>query len=203
MPPHERSPPRLKNSKSKRLLKRIFYALRFKGKNNLSLIRRVLKQAEENGLEYVLSNISKEARELYRRYRAVQGEVHKAHGFLRFEVYGDVYITKARFEHRVEDMVLSLFMRKYPEKFVVLISKKAWVGFGGEIRVFESVDLRKSRAARDELWEAYYNSAYIEKRRNRKHAMHAVPKKFWRRFGMAEGLKIDKGIQKGTLEEWL
>ncbi len=182
----------------KELFARIAYYKRHKEFDS-GLVSKVLKQADEHGAEYVISNISDESRELYTKSREVGCESHRAQGFLRFSEAGEALIAKAEFEHDIIDIVLDHFMKRFPRKKLVIISRgKAYVGERGLVVIedpfkYNFGDVSIKRAA-DLDWQAYYDSQYIEARRNRKLAMSHVPKKIWKKFGIAEGNKIDKGI---------
>lgn len=175
---------------------------------NPSIAERVVDQAREKGIGYVLSTVSDEARELYLGSRAVASECHRAKGFLRFSVCGGLLVAKAEFEHNTIDIVLKHFMLRFPRGKVVIISDgKAHVGEGGRVREESPkgyiTSLKRPKTGDEAEWGRFYNSQYIEARRNRRLAMRAVPKKFWKRFGIKEGAKIDKGMPSVTLGDFM
>jgi probable DNA metabolism protein len=176
----------------------------FKG----GLVDKVLKQVDEKGFSYVLSNVSDEARELYRGSRAAGGECHQAKGFLRFQEQEKILLAKADFEHNIEDCLLRHFMDRFPMKKVVILSRGiAYVGQDGLISKENQeryLDLYvKPTEEKDPLWEVFYDSQHLETRRNRKLAMKAVPKKYWKRFNMPEAVKIDKGLPSCTIIDFI
>jgi probable DNA metabolism protein len=168
---------------------------------------RVLAQAKDKGIEYVLSNVSSEARELYKGSREAICESHRAKGFLRFNEAGGILVAKAEFEHDIIECLLRHFMGRFPQKRIVIISNgEANIGENGEISKGPANEYLSSvynKEANDELWDAFYKSQYIEPRRNRKLAMKAVPKKYWKRFGIREAVSIDKGIFEKTLFDFI
>jgi probable DNA metabolism protein len=175
---------------------------------NPNLLNKVLAQAEEKGMQYILSNISDEAKKFYKGARAAMCECHQAKGFLRFQEHGDLLIAKAEFEHNIIDSLMRHFMDRFPMKKVVILSDgKAHVGEDSELReevIGKYLPLMVSeKKEKDELWETFYDSQYIESRRNRKLAMKSVPKKYWKQFDMPEALKIDKGIPQVTLASFI
>lgn len=171
-------------------------------------LERVLGQEKEYGAEYVMATVSDESREFYLKARGVAGEAHRAKAFLRFEVCGDVLVAKADFENNINEMVLEHFMRRFPKKKVVLITREgAFVGKGGTMAI-ETAEKYLSLASsakqdRDIEWETFYDSQYIETRRNRKLAMKNVPKKLWKKYGLMEGEKIDRGIPGMSLANFM
>jgi len=177
-----------------------------------ALLGKVLKQAEEKGAGYVTATISDEARKVYRCASAVGCESHLATGYLRFkELVENELVARADFEHDVVDIVLSHFMRRFPMKKVVIISND--VAYAGQNnRIFKepasmyaevSGQTDQKPAGADAEWITYYDSQYIEARRNRKLAMRHIPKKLWKKFGLEEASKIDKGILGNTLSDFL
>jgi probable DNA metabolism protein len=175
---------------------------------NPAIVERVIKQARERGMAYVISTVSDEARALYLGSRDVAGECHRAQGFLRFNVHGNLLVARAEFEHNVVDLILKHFMVRFPKKKVVIIcGGLAFVGDGDHIKRENpksyTTFLNEAQHEEDVEWNAFYNSQYIDARRNRRLAMRSVPKKLWKRFGIKEGVKIDKGIPSVTLEDFM
>jgi probable DNA metabolism protein len=174
---------------------------------NPRLLEKVLKQVDEFGVDYVLSVVSDEAREFYKGARASGRESHQSQAFLRFKEHDNMLIAKAEFENDIVDIVLDHFMHRFPTKKVVIIcNNTAYVGenytITEESPEIYTTFLTKEKAKKDELWETFYNSQYIEARRNRKLAMKSLPKKYWKRFGIEEASKIDKGIPTTTLLDY-
>jgi len=169
-----------------------------------ALLDKVMAQSKEKGIEYVLSNISDEARELYKRSREVMCEAHYAISYLRFKEDNGTLIAKADFDHAIERQVLLHFIRRFPKKKIVIISKsKAYVSEGLSMRIEDTKKYQPPKdieiKEKDELWETFYNSQYIPARRNRKLAMSHIPKKLWKKFGITEGKKIDHNIPNADL----
>jgi len=176
-------------------------------KFNPKLVEKVLEQVEEHESEYVVSNVSKEARELFKRSREVGWESRYAIQYLRFKEGDDFLVSEAEFEHDVIDLILPHFMDRFPSKKIVIVSAgKAHVGKHGEIWTEDTKKYSKALAKQNEPeedWERFYNSQYLEARRNRRLAMKAVPKKLWKKFNISEGVKIDKGIEAVTLQDYI
>ncbi|MFX1520399.1 MAG: DUF4130 domain-containing protein [Promethearchaeota archaeon] len=206
----------------------ITWSLRYK-KSDMStfvLALNALKQCLTEGAGVVMSQVTPEGREIYKRSRKVRCEYHKACGFLRLNVIGNFLVTEAEFEHDVEDLVVRFWNKRYPEKRVVLFSKGkgkalAYMGNKGTISLVEGKKvcfLRKKLAKETEentanstesnesdgeierIYEAFYDAQYISSRRNKRLARHFVPKKFSKRFRMKEGVKIEHELQKTKLD---
>lgn len=184
--------------------KRIRLAMRHSAPNNRKLIATVRQQANELGMEYVLSNVSSEARLLFLRSREVSNEIYRGKAFMRFEQSGDLLIARFRFAHDVEDLIVRYFAAKFSPKVILILSKRAWIGRGETIISFSSSAIKSrymAKESKDSLWDAYYDSCFIESRRNKGLAQKRIPKRFW--SIMQEGGKLGRGIQDNSLEEWL
>jgi len=175
---------------------------------NPRLVEDVAEQAREHGFEYIVSCVSEEAKELHYKSRAVGCEIHRAHSFLRFQEKGDALVAKGDFEHDIVDLVLDHFMMRFPRKKIVLLTDgKAYVGERRIVSLDDPAKYALERTSQSRLaepdWEAYYDSQYIEARRNRKLAMRHVPKKLWKQFGMKEGVKLDQGLITAKLSSFI
>jgi len=181
------------------------------------------------GPQIVMSQVTSESREVYKRSRQVGCEYHKACGFLRLNVLGNFMVTEAEFEHDVEDLVVRFWSKRYPEKTVVLFSpskKKpfAYKGNKGKVSLLEGEEMAMLRSRINEetkeilacsivhkdsneeiekIFEAFYDVQYIPARRNKRLARRCVPKKYSERFNMKEGIKIEYGIQKTKLDSFI
>jgi probable DNA metabolism protein len=184
--------------------KRIWLVSRHCATNNRNLIASVRQQVKELGVEYVMSNVSYEARLLFLRSREVSNEIYRGKAFMRFVHSGDLLITRFRFIHDIEDLIVRYFARKFSPKVILILSKRAWIGRGEAIVSFSASAIKSRytiRESKDFLWDAYYDSCFIESRRNKGLAQKVVPKRYWR--VIQEGGKLERGIQASTLEKWL
>jgi probable DNA metabolism protein len=222
---------RLSNYELREIKNLIDWNLRYK-KNDMgkfALILKIIKQCLVEGPSIVLSQVTTESRETYRRSRQVGCEYHKACGFLRLDVIGNYLISAAKFEHNVEDLVVRFWSKRYPEKTVVLFSpskKKpfAYKGNKGKVSLVEGEEIAMLRARINEetkeilscsivhkdsnedlerIFEAFYDVQYISARKNKRLARRCVPKKYSERFKMKEGVKIEYGIQKTKLDSFM
>jgi probable DNA metabolism protein len=206
----------------------ITWSLRYK-KSDIStfaLALKTLRRCLTEGAGVVMSQVTPEGREIYKRSRKVKCEYHKACGFLRLNVIGNFLVTEAEFEHDVEDLIVRFWNKRYPEKRVMLFSKSkektlACMGYKGTISLIEgeevsllrqnltketeensanSTDRNDSDEEIERIYETFYVAQYIPSRKNKRLARRFVPKKFSKRFRMKEGPKIEHGIQKTKLD---
>jgi probable DNA metabolism protein len=205
----------------------IKWCLRYKPSDNskFTLALKVLRRCLVEGPNIIMSQVTLEGREIYKRSRKVRCEYHKACGFLRLHVSGGFLFAEAEFEHAVEDLVVRFWSKRYPEKTIVLFSKGKWkplayIGRRGKVRVVEgekvtvlrsmmaevketTTEIKDPKETDDEaqrIYEVFYDAQYIPARRNKKLATRFVPKKFSKRFRMKEGVKIACGIQETKLD---
>lgn len=188
------------------LKREIFFASRFGDKDKWALIFKALDQAINVGFEYVMSKVSREAKEFRSIASQVKTEIHRANSFIRFEPDDEkkVMVGKAKFEHDIADLVLVRFAKRYPGYKIVLLSdNKAFVYEDSKIYLDETSKyglVAEKKKDFDEFWEMYYNGQYIESRRNKRLGISKLPKKYWE--WVCEGEKIEKGIPKTTLENF-
>lgn len=189
------------NSKKARILaEAVFYASRYRSPDRYRLISKVLLQALEYGLDYVLGRVSKDARSMFNRSRRVCMEAHRANGFIRLSpvenANGRFMVGKADFQHDISDLVLRYFARRHRGWKIYLIT-------GNKINAdIEQTALTEQTACYlensvvktaslanlpfdppgdefDLLWETYYESQYIEGRKNLALARKHLPQKYW------------------------
>ncbi|MFX1465404.1 MAG: DUF4130 domain-containing protein [Promethearchaeota archaeon] len=222
---------RLSNYELQEIKKLIDWNLRYK-KNDIdkfNLILKVIRQCLTEGPGIVLSQVTAESREMYKRSRQVGCEYHKACGFLRLDVVGDFLVSAAKFEHDVEDLIVRFWSKRFPEKTVVLFSPSkrkpcAFLGNKGKISFIDGEEIavlkakinketkenpiysiveKDSNEDFEKIFEAFYDVQYIPARRNKRLARRWVPKKYSERFKMKEGTKIEYGIEKTKLDSFL
>lgn len=188
------------------LKREVFFASRFRDKNKWDTIFRALSQAMSVGFEYVMSKVSREAKDFRSMAGRVKMEIHRAIAFIRFELdeRKKVMVGKAKFEHDIADLVLIRFAKRYPGYKIVLLSDdKAFVYEDSKIYLDETSRyglVAEKKRDFDEFWEMYYDGQYIESRRNKRLGLSRLPKKYWE--WVCEGEKIEKGIPKTTLENF-
>jgi probable DNA metabolism protein len=165
-------------------------------------------QADAYGVSYVISTVSKESRELYKKSRQVSSEIHRYISFMRLIRSGDKLVGKAEFEHNTEELVLAHFKKRFPQKKIVLLSGAyAFVTECGGIKKESAMGylklFEKEYRGDDSIWQTFYDSQYIEARRNRKLALRCIPKKLWKSLSISEAYKLDRGIEGMNLTDFI
>lgn len=147
------------------------------------LILTVITEALQYGPQYCLQCLSPAARKFANRARAVQHEVHRMLGFIRFTPMNEkTLIAEPKLYHNTADLILRRFQGRYPDyKLVLILDNYA-------ISIFQH-QLKKEDAhpylpylnddKTEELWRQYYQSQYIETRKNITLAQQHLPQKYW------------------------
>lgn len=101
----------------------MFWASRFNALDRLQLILSVLTQIERNGTKPYLAQQSPEAKEMKDRIRRVTGEFRRAKKFIAFveDRANMAFIGKASFEHKIVDLVLRHYAKRYPGYSIVIL----------------------------------------------------------------------------------
>jgi probable DNA metabolism protein len=197
--------------KEKEFNKRVFFARKHNHRNKNKIIQKVLEQKEIFGLDFVLNNLSVEARKLYFLSSEVRTYIHKAESFIRLKQFNGTLIGKAFFEFNVAESIARHFLRRFPNKRIIIIdenSNKAFVSEGSKIiksnakefvALFNSIEESLSDRELEKLFGVFYDSQIIEERRNRNYALKMMPKKYWKNFNLREAKKIDRAIQENDL----
>ncbi|MCL4439507.1 MAG: DUF4130 domain-containing protein [Eubacteriales bacterium] len=185
----------LGSTQSRQLSSAAFYAARYNAKDRYQLIFTVIGQALERGPNFVLSRVSREARNMFNRARRVCVEIQRAYGFVRLipvdGVSGPIMVGRAEFENDIADIVVRYFTRRHPKQAVYLIVGNSAYHFeNGAMAITDVFSLPFSlpEDGFTELWEAYYDSQSIEGRRNPELARKHLPKKYW--SWVPEGKKL-------------
>jgi probable DNA metabolism protein len=135
------------------------------------------------------------ARELYKMNRAVQSEIHRMKGFSRLQVSSHrVLYSSLELEHRIIDFLLLHFHVRFPNFHILLETDGIVYGIrpDSELEVFymtlsEALGVLEKRLPQDpdlsdsdpqEMWDIYYNSQAIDKRRNIGLYKSKVPRKY-------------------------
>lgn len=101
----------------------IFWSLRFKARDNASLLLQVLDQIHIQGSKGYFAETTLEAREMRFRVKRVLGEFNRALRFVRFENHSEVNlkIANASFESDIVDMVLRAEVTRSPTGYIAAI----------------------------------------------------------------------------------
>lgn len=172
---------------SRSLSSNIALVLRHKDPNKDFIIERILKQAKEKGLSYVLCKVSPEAKLFCNMARQVLNEVHRARMFIRLDEVKERKVLYGEFllEHDTIDLVMSHYTGRFPQYTIMLIIRPyVYISKGKEI-FKEDIGDREINlpVVHDEFkqyWLDFYNNQYIPERRNMKLFQKNVPKKYWK-----------------------
>ncbi len=199
------------NSKEKDFQKRMYFALLHSDRSKHKIIQKVLQQKKEFGLDFILNNLSVEARKFYSFSSQVSMYIHKAESFIRLKQFKETLIGKAFFDFPVAENVLRHFINRFPNKKIIVIDENLLLAFVSEgksiqkfpaedfLEFYESLEDSVSDKELEKLFGVFYDSQEIEERRNRNYALRMMPKKYWKNFNLKESKKIDRGIPKNTL----
>ncbi len=188
---------------------------------NLAYRHKDFKQGIFDKLRYqgeseIESVSTKEARTVYNWNRQVAGCYQRSRAFSRLKIskHGIVY-GRIDPEHYVEDMVAEWFLSRFPLFTVMIESRRGTFVISGKHPLKKYVDsieklLPEFEAKmpinslleglmdfnEDSFWETYYDSQFIETRKNKRYFLHNIPKKFhnWESL-RTEKRRFDKNTQ--------
>jgi len=201
--------------KEQELNKRIFMARKHTSRGKEKIIRKVLQQKAKHGIDFVVNNLSAEAKKLHSLSNQVSMYIHKAESFIRLKQLKETLIGKAFFDFPIAESVTRHFIQRFPNKKIIIIdenSNKAFVSDANKIlksnakeflELHDSIEDSVSDKELESLFGIFYDSQVIEERRNRNYALRMMPKKYWKNFNLKESKKIDKGFYKGSLLDYL
>ncbi len=180
------------------LFRRINYALRNSHPRKISVLERALSDTFQGGLAVCIHDITKNCRQLTRLAREVQKEIHRMMGFIRFTSFDDqTLVASPPLFHDTADLILKKFRSRYPEfTLVFILENRALALQNNEIVPVNPSPFRKALSNEDlyaGIWDEYYQSQYIESRRNIPLAQKAIPQKYWDWMSEGKFLKKEKG----------
>ena len=157
--------------------------LRYQSPDQTAVIFAALEQAIRYGHAYCLCGIGDVSRIFVARTRAVWHEVHRMVGFIRFNPATDnTLVTTPRLYHNTADLILHKISVKYPKnRLVVLLADKALVIENGKLTSVARHEYEQyaNDDSFEKAWDTYYNSQYIEARKNIRLAQRVIPRKYW------------------------
>jgi probable DNA metabolism protein len=171
-------------------------------KRNVDSTEELVEYVEKEGEELLEALTTEMARKAYRFAREVGSEIHRMKSFtrLKFTRSGILY-GKLENKHDIEDVVVRFFARRFPDFVIVLESWRGCYICGKNFDrvVFADEELKevverldKSMIGKmdleqigdlEKIWEEFYNSQYINSRKNLKLFGKSIPKKYhtWER----------------------
>jgi probable DNA metabolism protein len=169
------------------LKQEVFFALLNRDPNKYEIIDKVIDQAEQKGISYVLCKVSAEARKFIHLARQVSAERYRATAFLRLQPIDQYKVLMGEFElrHHTAELIMLHFMKRFPQYTIILIfGDEAVIGKNGAIQR-EKIDRKKITLPKqpdefEKYWLAFYKSQFIPERLNLKYLKRMIPKKYWR-----------------------
>ncbi|MDG6243125.1 MAG: DUF4130 domain-containing protein [Methanolobus sp.] len=192
----------------------ISLVLRHRSSRPVELVR-FLCSCRDNA-ELLYSGKGAIAKKYYDIMRDVSRSYHRLCMFARpFPVNG-VLSVKVDSPHRIGDLFCRWLARKNPDLPVSVIEGDiAWIGNGGHVGLEHFAKIPSSSAGSlefsskidevDDMWDIYYDSQVIHKRRNKKHAKQLQPKESASMSRMSERdrYKVERGIVSCTLDNFI
>ncbi|MDR2426543.1 MAG: TIGR03915 family putative DNA repair protein [Endomicrobium sp.] len=122
--------------------------------------------------------------------KAVKQMTHEAHkftGFTRFSVHGNLLIAKIKPKNFVLQRIVPHFAARMPnEKFIIYDETHNMICAyaKGKYVISDISDIKIPEAEAKEyhyrnLWEMFYDTTAIEERKNPKHRIILMPKRYW------------------------
>jgi probable DNA metabolism protein len=205
-------------------LKNIFLTakLHFKSKNDL-LVERALEEFKKNPFKF-LSKQSIISKELFKRNKEVLEEILKLKAFTRFQHFPEMLLfAEANPKHDTINFVLNYFSEKFPTFIIAFFvnnkllikTKRKDVFLPKEKNFFSKnqaiewarIKIREQLSERillsiewmEKYWSKYYDSQFIESRKNLKLAKQLMPLKFLeKQMHETKALKKAKNLKPNT-----
>lgn len=157
--------------------------LRYNSPDKIAVIFAAIEEALRYGHSYCFCGASKTTSLFLKRAKAVIHETHRMMGFIRFFPAVDhTLVAQPKLYHQTADIILKRFALRYPKKrLVFILGEQALVLENGKL-ISVLADKYYTFLQNDsfkEKWETYYQSQYIETRKNLKLAQRWIPKKYW------------------------
>lgn len=183
----------------------IFWASRYSAPDRLNLVFTVLAQIERTGTKAYLAQSSLEAKEMKDRIRRVTGEYRRAKQFIAFveDKANKTVIGRGSFEHRIIDLVLRHYSKRFPGHSVVILDDlHAHICYKDEILV----DSRKrfpdkpGRKDSSRYWAMLTDLKHLEARKDPDYASARPPRNYWK--WVADGAQVLGSTPKVTLDDF-
>ncbi len=163
------------------------------------LLWRYLKKIFTANLpDYYQNMLDEDVFELVQMARRVKHEVHRFHGFVRFEKTVDgMYFAPIDPDHDIVRLLTSHFKARYADQpWVIYDTRRNYGMYYDTLKLMEVVlqnpnfDVRTGNLkahAKDHdqdhyrlMWQAYYDAINIIERKNHRQMKHAMPKRYWK-----------------------
>lgn len=183
----------------------IFWASRFNAPDRLQLIFGVLSVIERNGTRAYLAQQSPESKEMKDRVRRVTGEFRRSKRFIPFveDKSNKVMIGKASFEHRIVDLVLRHYSKRYPGRSVVLLDDlHAHICYRDEILIEDRKRFPEKPGRKDasRYWALLSDLKHLASKRDPDYQGMSPPHNYWK--WISEGTETAEEPPKLTLDDF-
>lgn len=183
----------------------MFWASRYDSLDRVQLIFTVLSQIEKSGTKSYLGQQSAEAKEMKDRVRRVTGEFRRAKQFLAFtrDEPNKVMIAKGSFEHRIVDLVLRHFAKRYPDhSIVVLDDAHAHILYKDEVLVDERKRFPEKPGRRDSsrYWTLLTDAKNLDAKKDKDYYCGEFPRNYWK--WVSDGAQVFDTIPRVTLDSF-
>ncbi|WP_292470191.1 DUF4130 domain-containing protein [Methanolobus sp.] len=170
----------------------------------------------QGNVELLYSGKSVTGKKYYNYMRDVNRSYHRLCMFARPYFVNGVLSVKVDSPHRIGDMFCRWLARKNPDIPISVIEGNiAWIGNGGHVGLEHYTQVPSSLVGSlefsnacddiDDMWDMYYDSQFIPKRRNKNHARQLQPKASASMSKMSErdSYKVERGIANCTLDNFV
>ncbi len=167
------------------------------------------------GLTAILAHKDEASKRYFKYCREAMGELERLKAHVRFRPSGDALYAEISPQHEVKDLFMEWAMRRNPDRIIVLkccaehyILNARALGFTSDVASVTAEEAGRIIGAipdsGSEAWEPYYDSQYIEKRRNKGYAKSRLPAKYSYISPEArkERKKIEHGIPRSSLDDY-
>ncbi len=163
----------------------------------------------------VLAHKEAVSKKYYHYHRETMGELERIKAHVRFKLIGEALYAELNPKNDIRDLLLEWAMRRNPDRPVIIKCHSEYYLLNARGRGYDRdiANISKGEAGRllgdmtdagSDIWDTFYDSQYIENRRNKGYAKTRLPAKYSyispeiRR----ERKKVEHGIQKDTLDDF-
>jgi len=163
----------------------------------------------------VLAHKDPLSKKYYHYHRETMGELERLKAHVRFRLAGDMLYAEITPKHDVADLFMEWAMRRNRDRAVIVKCHSEYYVLNARSQGYrrEVASISKEEAERllgnapdtgSAIWDTFYDSQYIENRRNKGYAKTRLPAKYSyispeiRR----ERKKVEHGIQKSKLDDF-
>ncbi len=165
----------------------------------------IIRQKIANPHVNILANHTNEAVSAFHQAVKVVGrERHRMQAFVRFEdTVADVYFAKIYPDFNVLPLVVNFFAKRFADQNWLIFDEKRHFGVyynKDNKKLVDVVDVDKwmliqskqlhsaNEMAYQKLWQTYFKHVTIAERKNLKHHVQQMPKRYWRYLTEKQGL---------------